>query len=47
MNIHAGITDQEIVNFLYGKKRKKHLSIIEEAKKIQEKEENIKKKKNY
>ena len=39
LNIHAGVTDQEIVNFLYSKKDENSLSIIEEAKLIQEREE--------
>ena len=46
LNIHAGITDKEIVDFLYEPKREEDRiipSIIEEAKALQEKEEEIKK----
>jgi len=43
LNIHAGITDKEIVDFLYEKKKDEDLSIIEEAKILQQNEE-IKKK---
>ena len=45
LNIHAGITDQEIVEFLYGKEKEGDKSIVEEAQEIQNKEEIIKKEK--
>ena len=46
LNIHAGITDEEIVNFLFEKKEKdgvKYPSIIEKAKQLKEREEKIEK----
>ena len=43
MNIHAGIRDQEIVDFLFNKSNNNKMSIIEEAEKLQLEEE-IKKK---
>ena len=44
LNIHAGITDEEIVNFLFKKKEKdgvEYPSIIEKAKQLKEREEKI------
>ena len=43
LNIHAGITDQEIFDFLYHKEKEADKNIIEEAEALQ-KEEEIKKK---
>ena len=43
LNIHAGITDQEIVDFLFNKKIEAEKSIVEEAEDLQKKEEKIKK----
>jgi hypothetical protein len=46
LNIHAGITDEEIVNFLFKKKEKdgvEYPSIIEKAKQLKEREEKIEK----
>ena len=42
LNIHAGITDQEIIDFL-NKKQKNKKSIIEEAEELQKEEEAMKK----